>query len=311
MVSKICKNHSDSLDIVVIAGAAQLLDTFTRSLLERKDILCLSHIHKMPEWVKARVLYKPKSFKQLLNYINLFNKILYELKSSPHITIHTPHLYHFESNIIANNFNSNIVILPEGLLDHYTCRMPINLLAIAVVKKFISLLFGYKYIIYKKDIRAGLKPISNLDIDLKFHIRKGHNIMILGPLMYNHNNIFGLSDNSNYELLLKYETYCSKHPNREIFYKPHPSVYDNFKVWPGKLPVHIVKENSQVELLIDKYNVGIIIGNLSSALLNVKTIFGENVQAVDFGYNIFKQRMGNKKKVELFDTLIKHNINIL
>jgi hypothetical protein len=302
MISKIAKMNGKSLDIVVIAGAAQLLDKFTRSLLEREDIICLSQITELPKWVKAPVIYKSLNIKHLLNYILTFRKLLNYLKTLSRVRVYTPHLYHFESNILKNNFNADIVILPDGILDYYTRTVQSYYLTKAVFKKFISHCIGYKYIIYRSDIRGGLKAISHLNIELKIDNHKGSNIMILGPLMgSNVNNMLGIRNNLNNILLTKYEIFCSRYPNAKLFYKTHPTIHDNFKVWPGKLKVTILGDSDQAELLIDKYNIGIVIGNLSTALINVKTIFGENICAIDFGYNIFiKSNYDKRELIEIF-----------
>lgn len=108
--------------------------------------------------------------------------------------------------------------------------------------------------------------------------QKDKNIcLILGQPYYNY------IEESEYLLILNDMINFVKDKNfKTVYYKPHHCEDDRILNIFSKKGIKIVEDNRCIEELIMNENMGYIIGFTSSALVNLKLIYGEKIESVSF-----------------------------
>jgi len=252
------------------------------------------------------------------------------------VEILTPHFMNLISNyLILNRFSIFrgrqviVSIYPDGIALFY--RPTVNLRGLQkstfynVYSRYISgLLIGIPYRPFLGSIIDPFHIIDNIytylpyltkkysenkviTIPLNKRYLKGKNIIILGSTTYSKLN------KTIFYSLIKYLKNNINNSNT-IYYKSHPSVKRNpyIKILTDNLPIKIISEISPVESIIKKYEINrvITIASFSSALIHLKLIYGQSVECVIFGKDLFfiTRRF---EDIIYFNNIIKHlNIKI-
>jgi hypothetical protein len=206
-------------------------------------------------------------------------------------------------NAVANYFFFQInpayhyILIPDGMVNY--CHMTTNAFILKMIsKKIMGWLLGIPYSLYFTHITGVME--QKYDTVITFHetglihggqkilklrlavavdksaAAKTNSILILGQSYKNASIYFHTYQEIFKYIRTIYGTEC------QVVYKCHPNelVTPKFKLLLHKYDIALLHRSEQAEYLAAEY--GIIISEASSALFNIKIIYGEQVRCLAF-----------------------------
>ena len=260
------------------------------------------------------VLKFEKSIKYFLNEI-YHKSLLHQINVflSDHILVHrnteviTPHLMNIPSNYIVNKLYReclNIIIsnYPDGIAQLYDAKIrwkykyDLNIYKV-LIRYIIANLIGLRYKLVYGSILNSYKRLNNTYTYAKDLLPKNLNSNII-QITHNTKKVIGKSViiicfAPRFSIAHYIKTFFDvQYPKidqniSKIYYKPHPAVAnDTFQTLIRKYdyPIIIIDKNELLEESVTKYqcNQVISIGTFSTALLNLRLIYGEQIQLTMF-----------------------------
>jgi hypothetical protein len=279
-----------------------------------------------------------------LKRFNHHNKILYarDIRSAvkyilsiiqpyQNVTFYFSHPF----NAVANYFffrddpSYHYIQIPDGIANYYQITTRSFILKM-ILKKIVGWLIGIPYSLYFTHLTGIME--SKFDQIITFHetglihngqeiiklkldwalqkstVEKRNKILILGQSYKN----FMIYYNT-YEQIFKYiqVTYGT---NYDIVYKCHPNevVTSRFAALLHRYHISILDRKEQVEFFALEY--GIIISEASSALLNIKIIYGDQVHCIAFIKNkkyLSGRRFKQKQIIEIKERLHRTGVQLI
>lgn len=238
--------------------------------------------------------------RNLKNCVQFINK---ETESYNRVYFYFSHPFHMLSNtyFFSGNRKFHFVQIPDGIANYYNVTT-LNFLPTMLVKKITSIFIHLKYSMYlghltgvqcgkydylitlyeKGFINAGQKTrlISIDDKKNQLNGVRAKNILVLGQSYKNYKyyrstylNIFNFIES---EFESQFKIYYKKHPNENL--------NNDFMNLLRKYNIEMENNNKQVELFGQIYKT--IISEASSALFNLKILYGEKIDCIAYLKNV-------------------------